>query len=190
MDAPEISTLRDDSSPPAPAHKTVSAGKLKLKLNVAEPSASKPEPLPVAPKSTAEEGEDDVDEEPEDQEDQLIDDDDEAPPAHASSKRKSPAKPRKPRKSDKQRPAEDTQEPNTAGPTTLSWVEAVSTVQFEQPVASPPEKQPPAAGQKRKAVKKPAGAPKPKRAKCVSLLPLYVLVLTFVQENNGSSCID
>lgn len=106
MDAPQISTLRDEESPP-PARVSKFRVKLLLKQSketgVSSGSGSRRSSLA---------GQNDFDEEEEDEEDQLIDDDDDdtstkvsAPvpvsrPAESSSKRKTTVK-RRPRKSDR-----------------------------------------------------------------------------------------
>lgn len=159
MEAPQISTLRQDSSPPPPVT-TPAQSRVKLKLSAAEPSAKAADSASIASKHS-EEGEDEVDDEPEDQEDQLIDDDDEHP---GPTKPKFPAKPRKARKSEKPKPSEPTNTP-------ITWIQSTS-------IAEPPEQTPPVdaqldpgsvTGQKRKATKKLAGAPKAKKSKYVDL---------------------
>ncbi|KAG0707621.1 hypothetical protein DFH29DRAFT_896619 [Suillus ampliporus] len=122
MDAPQISTLREENTPPP------SRGKFRLKLLVTEkkgkgksssPSVSasnkKAAPLPPPPPPpppaplTRPQSDDDVEEE--DEEDQLIDDEDELQQAASTpavsvstggTKRKAPARKPKPRKSEKQ----------------------------------------------------------------------------------------
>lgn len=107
MDAPQISTLREEVTPP-PAPKSASASR-RNKASTKPRTADFPTWRPVRKEPQTEEGFD----EPEEEEDQLIDDDDDddmkpVPPAALSasrsgdstSKRKSPAK-KKPRKNDK-----------------------------------------------------------------------------------------
>lgn len=125
MDAPQISTLREETTPPPPSR----TSKFRVKLLLTEkkgkgksssPSVSTtnkktvplqpPAPLPPPPTPQARaRSEDDVEEE--DEEDQLIDDEDElqqsasAPAISAltgGTKRKAPARKPKPRKSEKQ----------------------------------------------------------------------------------------
>ena len=78
MDAPQISTLRDDETPPPqPAHRT---GKFRVKLVMGEGKRAESS----AGASQRKEGEsDDEDEDEDDEEDQLIDDDDEEGRMHA-----------------------------------------------------------------------------------------------------------
>lgn len=120
MDAPQISTLREETTPP-PSR----TSKFRVKLLVTDkkgkgksssPSVATtnkkavpipptlPPPPPPAPQARAH-SEDDVEEE--DEEDQLIDDEDElqqsvSTPAITGTKRKAPARKPKPRKSEKQ----------------------------------------------------------------------------------------
>ncbi|KAJ3774388.1 hypothetical protein FB446DRAFT_481463 [Lentinula raphanica] len=122
MDAPQISTLREESTPPPVAAKVNTTRRIKLLVNkpsssTAPPPAARHHQPTQRPKNGDEDGDDDDD----DQEDQLIDDDDpirpsDLPPpprpaAEASSagsspvKKKAPAK-RKPRKNDKRPPEE------------------------------------------------------------------------------------
>lgn len=73
MDAPQISTLREDDDTPPPAKTRVS--KFRVKLRVNEPSSSAPpSSSPRGPHTPRDTEEDDEDEE--DEEDQLADDDD------------------------------------------------------------------------------------------------------------------
>ncbi|KAG2365520.1 hypothetical protein BDR07DRAFT_1459118 [Suillus spraguei] len=121
MDAPQISTLREETTPPPPSR----TSKFRVKLLVTEkkgkgksssPSVSTtnkkavpvllpPPPPPPAPQAQAH-SDDDVEEE--DEEDQLIDDEDElqqsasTPAITGGTKRKAPARKPKPRKSEKQ----------------------------------------------------------------------------------------
>ncbi|KAG2138724.1 uncharacterized protein EDB93DRAFT_714795 [Suillus bovinus] len=122
MDAPQISTLREEATPPPPSR----TSKFRVKLLVTEkkgksssPSVSTinkkavplppPSPPPPAVPQARAHSDDDVEEE--DEEDQLIDDEDElqqsaSTPAITAStggtKRKAPARKPKPRKSEKQ----------------------------------------------------------------------------------------
>ncbi|KAJ7204430.1 hypothetical protein GGX14DRAFT_647011 [Mycena pura] len=100
MDAPQISTLRDDSPPLDPPPRRVKLLVKDTRGAAGQPSSSRKHALS-----------DDDDEEEEDEEDELIDDDDDvvplvppsAPPSSAGdspSKRKAPSK-RKPRKTEK-----------------------------------------------------------------------------------------
>lgn len=106
MDAPRISTLREEESPPPQQRKTLSSRKSK-----STPKGKTGE-FPFLPRPRKESLTDDEYDEPEEEEDQLIDDDDDKPtPAQtpgrsteAGQKRKAPSK-RKPRKSEKK--AED-----------------------------------------------------------------------------------
>ncbi|KIY73424.1 hypothetical protein CYLTODRAFT_417097 [Cylindrobasidium torrendii FP15055 ss-10] len=97
-DAPEISTLREDLSPPPPP---VSAPSLASKLRVLQPSPRSQGPSPpLSAGMKRTQSDQDADADDDDQEDQLIDDD--PPPSHGSSpakqsqagtpKRKTPAK--------------------------------------------------------------------------------------------------
>lgn len=124
MDAPQISTLREETTPPPPSR----TSKFRVKLLVTEkkgkgkssspivsttnkkavPLPPPPPPPPPAPQARAHS---DVDVEEEEEEDQLIDDEDElqqsaSTPAISTStggtKRKAPARKPKPRKSEKQ----------------------------------------------------------------------------------------
>lgn len=157
MEAPHISTLRQDSSPPPPATSTPAQGRVKLKLS-AEPSVKAADSASTTSKHS-EEGEDEVDDEPEDQEDQLIDDDDEHP---SLTKPKSPAKPRKGRKAEKPKPSESANAP-------ITWVQSTSMAEPSEQTSSVDAQpdQGSVTGQKRKATKKPAGAPKAKKSKYV-----------------------
>ncbi|KAF8915026.1 hypothetical protein CPB85DRAFT_1295402 [Mucidula mucida] len=98
MDAPQISTLRDEGTPPA-SSPAGSAGRLRVKLVVSNKGQSPAVSVPAKRARSDDEGEDEED----DQEDQLIDDDDEvaasvsapveaAPAPAATPKRKAPAK--------------------------------------------------------------------------------------------------
>lgn len=124
MDAPQISTLREETTPPPPSR----TSKFRVKLLVTEkkgkgksssPSVSTinkkavplPPPSPPPPPAPQARTHSDDDVEEEDEEDQLIDDEDElqqstSTPTIATStggtKRKAPARKPKPRKSEKQ----------------------------------------------------------------------------------------
>lgn len=112
MDAPQISTLREEASPPPLKAKRI---KLVIKdkptASTVPPASRHHQQQQQQPHSTN--AEEDGEEEEDDQEDQLIDDDEPIPPSglppprpvEVTSKRKSPAK-RKPRKSDKRPPEE------------------------------------------------------------------------------------
>lgn len=121
MDAPQISTLREETTPPPPSR----TSKFRVKLLVTEkkgkgkssspsvattnkkavPLPPPPPPPPPVPQARAH-SDDDVEEE--DEEDQLIDDEDElqqsasTPAITGGTKRKAPARKPKPRKSEKQ----------------------------------------------------------------------------------------
>ncbi|KAJ3993451.1 hypothetical protein F5050DRAFT_1714480 [Lentinula boryana] len=122
MDAPQISTLREESTPPPT--KVNTTRRIKLLVNKPSTSSIAPPPAvrhhqqqqPTQRSSNGEDGEEDED----DQEDQLIDDDDPIRPSDlpppprptaefsagsSPAKRKAPAK-RKPRKSEKRPPEE------------------------------------------------------------------------------------
>ncbi|KAG6336234.1 hypothetical protein ID866_2853 [Astraeus odoratus] len=116
MEAPEISTLRVENTPP-PART-----KFRVKLLVGDKKgkgSSSSSNIPATSRKVAQSGptpvQSDEDIEEEDEEDQLIDDDDDEPPASAppaaatttastlaGTKRKAPAKKSRPRKSEKQ----------------------------------------------------------------------------------------
>ncbi|KAJ2930628.1 hypothetical protein H1R20_g6467, partial [Candolleomyces eurysporus] len=103
MDAPQISTLREEETPPPTSKKLASPRKPKApKLKVTEPRIQpRPEPRKVKPA-----GEEDVEDQAEDEEDQLIDDDD-ASSVHrnAPSSAALPASGRTPDSTPKKKPA-------------------------------------------------------------------------------------
>lgn len=141
MDAPQISTLREEETPPPQR----SNPRFRVKLVVKDRNAASSSSSSLVGRQVRAQMEDEVDDDDEDQEDQLIDDDDDVPMKPATLnpivlpplrstdltvKRKSPAK-RRPRKSDK-RPSEEGRlkekvmvqpgGPNLAP--TMSWFEA------------------------------------------------------------------
>ena len=154
MDAPQISTLRDEDSTPPPAPPTSQSPKkaASTRKTKALPKSKKPTDWAQIRTSVAErnsQGSEDEPDEPEEEEDQLIDDDDDDIPkpspvptpssarstADPSQKKKAAVK-RKPRKSEK-RPLDTAEKktrekiPQTSGAhlvaPTMSWFEANPT---------------------------------------------------------------
>lgn len=187
MDAPQISTLREETTPPPPSR----TSKFRVKLLVTEkkgkgkssspivsttnkkavPLPPPPPPPPPAPQARAHS---DVDVEEEEEEDQLIDDEDElqqsaSTPAISTStggtKRKAPARKPKPRKSEKQDKDVD-KKPHETG-------EQVDTQDTSTPAVA--DKPPP---KKRAPPRRPAAAQRsrakapPKAAKTLVVLSL------------------
>ena len=142
MDAPRISTLREEESPPPQQRKTASSRKPK-----STPKGKTGE-FPFLPRPRKESLTDDEYDEPEEEEDQLIDDDDDemnkptpsqtpGRSAEAGQKRKAPSK-RKPRKSEKKadddKKGKEKQSQQTAPPTTPQI-----TVETSEAEPSPPD---------------------------------------------------
>ncbi|KAM6498802.1 hypothetical protein JOM56_006750 [Amanita muscaria] len=189
MDAPQISILRDEDSPP-PQRKAAS------RKQKASPKKAAPE-FPYLPRPRKDNLSDEEYDEPEEEEDQLIDDDDEKPAqtpvsasgrsAEAGQKRKVPSK-RKPRKTDKKADEEKkgkekqnqqsvppmTVEPSETEPPPLETMGDTITVdpalnnvpQNALPVIVEPGTglKPPAPSKKKAAPRKPPAAPR-QRAK-------------------------
>ncbi|KIJ66429.1 hypothetical protein HYDPIDRAFT_109459 [Hydnomerulius pinastri MD-312] len=181
MDAPQISTLREENTPP-PSR----TSKFRVKLLVGDkkgkgksssPSVSgaprKNVPPPPQPQSRAQS---DEDEEEEDEEDQLIDDEDEPAPsisapvgsASAGTKRKAPAKKPRPRKSEKQDKDADKKAPEPQEPGDNWDGQSASTV--AAPDKPPPKKK--AAPRKAPAASKPKAKAAPKGAKALAVPPV------------------
>ncbi|KAK7063886.1 hypothetical protein R3P38DRAFT_16423 [Favolaschia claudopus] len=137
MDAPQISTLHQEDSPPPQPPRRVKLLVKDTRPGAGQASSSRKRPLP-----------DDDEPEEEDEEDQLIDDDDVVPlarpvvtvpaPAESSSKRKAPSK-RKPRKNEKKAVDEDrkskekiVQPPAPNLGATMSWFEVSAAKAHQQ----------------------------------------------------------
>jgi hypothetical protein len=105
MDAPQISILREEQTPPPQPTRT---SKFRVKLLVNDTGVVSPSPSSASRKQTLVRGDDEAIENDEDEEDQLIDDDDEINPATLplSPKRK-PSHKRKPKKTEKRMTEED-----------------------------------------------------------------------------------
>ncbi|KAF4573412.1 hypothetical protein AB1N83_007731 [Pleurotus pulmonarius] len=165
MDAPQISTLREEETPPPPKVTT-----RRIRLVVKEKPPASPAPSVARTQATEDDADNDNDE---DEEDQLIDDDNDdaasVPPVvetPSPTKRKAAAK-RKPRKSEKQTPqaAQDEKKVHEKG--AIPHEELEETKPAPEAIvplsAVPPSLSPAKAGRKR-APRKPAANPRPKKA--------------------------
>ncbi|KAF8633534.1 hypothetical protein AX15_001339 [Amanita polypyramis BW_CC] len=188
MDAPQISILREEESPP-PQRKTASSRKSKP-----TPKAKTGE-FPFLPRPRKESISDDEYDEPEEEEDQLIDDDDDelnkptptqtpVKPTEAGQKRKAPSK-RKPRKAEKKIeedkkakekqplqvisqtnigvPETEPPQPDITGDAAVVDV-AHDNVTQDMPIEPSPIPKPPAPSKKKATPRKPPAAPR-QRAK-------------------------
>ncbi|KAF9245666.1 hypothetical protein BU15DRAFT_70737 [Melanogaster broomeanus] len=161
MDAPQISTLREENTPP-PSR----TSKFRVKLLVGDkkgkgksssPSGSATARKNIPPTQSQPQPQSDEEVDEEDEEDQLIDDDEPAPPisapvasASTGTKRKAPSKKSRPRKSEKQE-KDDKKPDEPQEPPDNEDGQSVSTVAL-------PEKPSP----KKKAAPRKAPAAKPK----------------------------
>ncbi|KAG8219398.1 Dopey, N-terminal-domain-containing protein [Butyriboletus roseoflavus] len=178
MDAPQISTLREDPTPPPPR-----GSKLRVKLLVGDKKAKRKSSSPSAPAAARKsipqnqaepqpKIEEEVDEE--DEEDQLIDDDEPAPSISApvasvstGTKRKAPPKkPSRPRKSDKQ-DKEDKKPDEPREPPDNEDGQSVSAAAL--PEKPPPKKK--AAPRRTTAASKPKSKAPPKGTKALAVPP-------------------
>ncbi|KAL4070520.1 hypothetical protein J3A83DRAFT_4372692 [Scleroderma citrinum] len=172
MDAPQISTLREEDTPPP-----TRTSKLRVKLLVSDKKGkgkSSPPSIPAAARKNAQSGPTPVhsDEEvEEEEEDQLIDDDElpastaPAPGISAGTKRKAPAKKSRPRKMEKQDKEADKAAPEHPERTVeLAEPSTSSTAIPEKPTPkkkAPPRKPPAAPKAKGRTTKTPATLPIP-----------------------------
>lgn len=182
MDAPQISTLREETTPPPPSRTSKFRVKLLLtdkkgkgkssspsvsntnkKAVPLQPPAPPPPPAPPAPQARAR-SEDDVEEE--DEEDQLIDDEDElqqsaSTPAISAptggTKRKAPARKPRPRKSEKQDKDVD-KKPHDTGEQADAHDVSISAVADKPPAKKRAAPRRPAATQRSRAKAPPKAA--------------------------------
>ncbi|KAK0233853.1 hypothetical protein IW262DRAFT_1332888 [Armillaria fumosa] len=154
MDAPQISTLREEVTPPPPQRTGI-----RVKLVVGKKNAGPTVTVPSKRPHTEDEADED-----EDQEDQLIDDEDEvsakpskvpARPAEATPKRKAPVK-RKSKKTEKKGSEEKQEKPVPPPPPPSLPEEGFDPNHISLTVAPPvePVPAPPKAAKKKPAVKK------------------------------------
>ncbi|KAF7436293.1 hypothetical protein PC9H_003122 [Pleurotus ostreatus] len=164
MDAPQISTLREEETPPPPKVTR------RIRLVVKEKPPVSPAPSVARTQAT----EDDVDNDnDEDEEDQLIDDDNDGaasvPPVvetPSPTKRKAAAK-RKPRKSEKQTPQATQDEKKAREKGTIAHEEPEESKPAPEaivPLSAVPPSLSPAKGGRKRAPRKPAANPRPKKA--------------------------
>ncbi|PBL00347.1 hypothetical protein ARMGADRAFT_1159693 [Armillaria gallica] len=172
MDAPQISTLREEVTPPPPQRTGI-----RVKLVVGKKNAGPTVTVPSKRPHTEDEADED-----EDQEDQLIDDDDDvnakpskAPPrpVEATPKRKAPVK-RKAKKTEKKSSEEKQEKPVPPPPPPSLPEEGVDLNHISLTVAPPvePAPAPPKAVKKKPAAKKAPVKPKvTKPPKVKNVLP-------------------
>lgn len=193
MDAPQISTLREEPTPPPRGSKfrvKLLVGDKRAKVESSSPSVSAAARKNIPQNQTEPQPQSGEEVDEEDEEDQLIDDDEPAPSistpiatVSTGTKRKAPPKkPSRPRKNDKQ-DKEDKKPDGESGPHFL-YVVALGTklsliIEPREPpdnedvqsvsAAALPQKPPP---KKKAAPRKTAAAPKPK----IKVPPKYVAV--------------